>query len=74
MNASKKMIFMKAYPLSSKDYPIIKNLIRKKNNYRQQIEKIFLNFQPKEKEHTTLERITGFSPALKQKESRLNPG
>lgn len=31
---------MKAYPLSSKDFPIIKNLIRKKNNYKHEIEKI----------------------------------
>jgi len=69
MSASKRMIFMKAYPLSSKDYPIIKNLIRRKNNYRLQIEKIFLNSQPKEttKELMSVERKTGLSPALKQK-------
>lgn len=35
VSASKRIIFMKAFPLSAKDIPIIKNLIRKKNNYRQ---------------------------------------
>lgn len=74
MSASKKIIFMKAYPLCSKDYPIIKNLVRKKNNYRMQIQKIFLNTQPKDtsREHMSFDRKTGLSPALKQKQSRLN--
>lgn len=31
---------MKAFPLSSQDYPIIKNLVRRKNNFRQEIQKI----------------------------------
>jgi hypothetical protein len=39
--ASKRIIFMKAYPLATREHnPVIKNLVRKRSNFRKEIENI----------------------------------
>lgn len=56
---------MRAYPLCSEEHPIIANLVRKKNNFKKEMEAIFT--------HTINERpITSNNTSLKHKDSTLS--